>query len=130
MEKNPISYTTGFLMVFTALSFDGMQAIIGWIPAFGNILADLFSIFVFLTLFLWFKMHGVQMVTSKRLGSMTGGFIIEMIPYVNLIPAWTAVALYLISTTKIKEVASKHSVAAKAVLETSKKLGDTSRKAA
>jgi hypothetical protein len=133
MEKDPLKPTAIFLMIFTSLCFDGSQAIIGWIPVFGNILADLFSIFVFLTFFLWFKMHGIQMMTTKRLGSMAGGFIIEMIPYVNLIPAWTGVILYLISTTKLKEVAAEHSTLAKTALAVSSKVpgvGGTNQKAA
>ncbi len=108
MEKAPIGSGTAFLMIFTALCFDGAQALIGWIPVVGNILAALFSIFIFLTFFLWFWMNGVRMITPKRLTSMIGGGLIEMIPYVNLLPAWTCVVIYLISTTKIKELATNH----------------------
>src|SRR3989344_4042189 len=108
MEESRIKDTTAFLMIFTALCFDGMQALIGWIPIFGNILAGLLSIFIFLTFYLWFKTQGISMMTPKRFGSLTGGGIIEMIPYINLLPAWTLVVVYLIGTTKIKELAQKH----------------------
>lgn len=113
MEKDPIKDTTVFLMIFTALCFDGIQALIGWIPVVGNIFADLFSIFIFLTFFLWFKMHGISMMTPKRFGAMAGAGFAEMIPYVNLLPAWTGVVVYLIGTTKIKELAGKHPALAK-----------------
>ena len=116
MEDNPIKDTTIFLMIFTALCFDGVQAIVGWIPILGNILAGLASIFIFLTFFLWFKMYGISMMTPKRFGSLAGGGLIEMIPYINLLPAWTLVVIYLIGTTKIKELASKHPNLAKGAM--------------
>lgn len=108
MEKNHFSETTIFLMIFVALCADGAQALIGWIPAFGNILADFFSILVFMTFFLWFKMHGISMMTPKRLKALAIGGIVELVPFLNILPAWTGVVVYLIGTTKIKEIASKH----------------------
>lgn len=112
-KKNQISDVTIFLMIFTALCFDGIQAIIGWIPFFGNVLAGLFSIFVFLTFFLWFKIHGITMLTPKRLTAMIGGGLIELVPFINILPAWTGVVIYLIGTTKIRELAEKHPKLAK-----------------
>lgn len=109
MEKeNEIKETTAFLMIFTALFFDALQAVIGWIPIFGNLLAMGISLFAFMTFFLWFYVYGISMTTPKRLGGMIGGGIIEMIPYIDLIPAWTFVVIYLIGTTKIKEIVEKH----------------------
>jgi hypothetical protein len=103
-EKSQISDVTIFLMVFSALCFDGIQAVIGWIPFFGNILAALLDIFIFLTFFLWFKIHGISMMTPKRISSLVGGGIAEIIPFFNVLPIWTGVVIYLISTTKIREV--------------------------
>lgn len=114
MEKETqIKDTTAMLMIGTALFFDLLQAIIGWIPVVGNILADALSIFIFLTFLLWFWMNGIKMITPKRLTSMVGGGLVEMIPYLNLLPAWTLVVVYLIGTTRIKELASKHPTLAK-----------------
>jgi len=127
MEKKHLGDITVFLMIFTALCFDGIQALIGWIPIFGNILADLFSIFVFLTFFLWFWMNGISMMKPKRLLSMGGGTIIEMIPYLNLLPAWTMVVVYLIGTTKIKEIASKHPTLAKGAMLAGSKIKGLSK---
>ena len=115
-EKSGLKDTTIFLMIFTALLFDAMQALIGWIPFFGDVLSSLLSIFIFLTFFLWFMMNGIKMVTPKKLGAMVGGGVIEMIPYVNLLPAWTLVVVVLIGTTKIKEMAAKHPTLAKGAM--------------
>ena len=108
MEKKSIGDGTVFLMISTALLFDTIQALFGWIPIVGNILAGLFSIFIFLTFFLWFWMHGIKMISPKRFAAMGLGGIIEMIPYINILPAWTLVVVYLIGTTKIKEFTQKH----------------------
>lgn len=122
MNESKIKDTTAFLMIFTALCFDGGQAILGWVPIVGNILADFLSIFAFLTFLLWFYMNGIKMMTPKRLGSMIGGGVIEMIPYLNILPAWTMVVVYLIGTTKIKELANKHSTLTKGVMLISSKI--------
>ena len=115
-KETQIKDTTAFLMIFFALCFDGIQAMIGWIPIAGNILADLFSIFIFMTFFLWFHMYGIKMITPKRLGSLIGGGVIEMIPFVNILPAWTCVVVYLIGTTRVKELAAKHPTLAKGAM--------------
>ncbi len=116
MNESKIKDTTAFLIIFTALCFDGGQAILGWVPIVGNILADFLSIFAFFTFSLWFYMYGIEMLTPKRLMSMIGGGVIEMIPYLNLLPAWTMVVVYLIGTTKIQELANKHPTLAKGAI--------------
>ncbi len=116
MNEPQIKYATAFLMIFTALCFDGIQALIGWVPVVGNILAGLFSIFIFLTFMFWFWTNGIMMITPKRLTSMIGGGLIELIPYVNILPAWTCVVIYLIGTTKVKELAQKHPTLAKGAI--------------
>lgn len=121
-KESQLGEITIALMIFTALCFDGIQAMIGWIPVFGNVLSDLFSIFIFLTFWLWFKTHGISLMTPKRLKAVLAGGIVEIIPYVNLLPAWTGVVVYLIGTTKIKEMAEKHSGVAKSVLSIGEKI--------
>lgn len=114
-DKNQINETTIFLMVFTSLFFDAFQALIGWIPYVGNVIAGLISFFAFMTFWLWFHMKGVKMMTPKRFGSLGLGGVIEMIPFVNILPAWTMVVTYLIGTTKIKEIVGENSMLSKGV---------------
>lgn len=117
MEKETqIKDYVAILMIGTALFFDVLQALIGWVPVVGNILAGILSIFIFCTFFLWFYMNGIRMITPKRLISMVGGGLVEMVPYLNLLPAWTMVVIFLIGTTKIKELAAKHSTLARGAL--------------
>jgi hypothetical protein len=115
MEKEPtISTATSLIMVFTALLFDICQAIVGWIPVVGNIFASVVSLFVFMTFLFWFHMYGIKMMSLKRFGSLGLGGVIEMIPYVNILPAWTMVVMYLIGTTKLKDIASTNPIMSKA----------------
>ncbi len=115
-SENKISDSEAFLMIGVALFFDALQALFGWVPIIGNVLAALVGIFAFLTFFLWFYTNGIKMLTPKRLTSMIGGGIIEMVPYLNILPAWTMVVVYLIGTTKIKEIAKKHPTLAKGAM--------------
>lgn len=108
MKKTPLSDVTIFLMIFTVLCLEGIQAFLGWIPIVGNFFAFMMDVFIFFTFFLWFLRHGIKMMTLKRFGSMGAAGIIEMIPYLNLLPAWTLVVIYLIGTTKIMELAEKN----------------------
>ncbi len=71
-----------------------------------------------MTFFLWFMMNGIKMITPRILTSMIGGGLIEMIPFVNILPAWTLVVVYLIGTTKVKELAGKHPTLAKGAVIT------------
>ncbi len=115
MKKTSISDVTAVLMICTALFFDAIQALIGWIPLIGNAIAALFSIFVFMTFFLWFKLHDIKMLTPKRLLAMVGGGVIELVPYINLLPAWTMVVVFLIGTTRVTEMAGKNPLVGKAL---------------
>lgn len=122
MQESRIKDTTAMLMIGTALFFDALQAIVGWIPIAGNFLPGLLSIVIFLTFLLWFWINGIKMITPKRLGSLGLGGIIEMIPFINILPAWTLTVVYLIGTTKIKELTQKHPTLAKGAMATGAKI--------
>lgn len=112
-DKNQLNDTTIFLMLFTSLFFDGFQALIGWIPYIGNVIAGLIGFFAFMTFWLWLHMKGIKMMTPKRFGTLGLGGVIEMIPFVNILPAWTMVIAYIIGTTKIKEIVGENSIISK-----------------
>ncbi len=128
MDESKIKDTTIFLMIFTALCFDGGQLIVGWIPIFGNIFADIVSFFAFMTFLLWFKMNGIQMMTPKRFGSLVGGGVVEMVPFLNILPAWTMVVVYLIGTTKIQELAQKNPMLASMATSAGQKIKSLQKK--
>ena len=121
-EEKEIKDVTMFLMIGTALFFDVVQIVIGWIPVFGNVLSMCVSLFAFMSFFLWFYMYGIRMITPKRLFTMIGAGIIEMIPYVDLLPAWTLTVIFLIGTTKVKKLAEKHPGLASGALKVAEKV--------
>lgn len=91
LPKERIDSSTGNLMVITALGFDFFQGIIGMLPIVGPMIAGfIINPIVFLTFFVWLKLHGVSIGDSvQRLALMFGGFLIELIPLLNILPAWT-----------------------------------------
>lgn len=105
MEKKLSSGTT-YLMIGTALLYDLLQFCVGWIPFVGQILGWIVSFFAGLTFWLWFRIHDIPF-NKKRTASLATGVVIEIIPLVNMLPAWTLAVVSMIATTKIKEVASK-----------------------
>jgi len=103
-EKNKkISSATGMLMVSIALFFDSFQGLIEIIPVLGQIFSSLITIFAGLTFYLWFKINGVDFVNPKRAGYLGGGFLIELIPFLNILPAWTLTVILLVSNSNRKK---------------------------
>jgi hypothetical protein len=97
-EKGLENHTVA-LMIATALLFDAIQILLtfvlmGWIVGF----------FAFLTFYIWFKIHGISFMKPKRALTMGASFIIEVIPFVSVLPAWTLAVTILALDTKIKRV--------------------------
>lgn len=101
MEEKGLKSTTIGLMIGSALLFDGLQALLT--PIF---LGWAVGIFAFLTFWLWFRMYGISFMRPKRLATMGAASIIEMIPFLSVIPAWTFAVAYLAISSKAKETIS------------------------
>ncbi len=104
--KSSLPKSTIVLMTVTALFFDALQAILTMF-GIGLIASPFISILAGFIFWLWFMMRGVSLVTPKRFLALGGGFLAELIPAIDALPAWTAAVWYTISTTKIAEVAQK-----------------------
>lgn len=88
--QEKIDSGTGQLMVAVALSLDILQGIIGILPVVGFILAPLISLFIWLIFWVWLRFHGVSLTKNiKRTVLMWGGFFLELIPILNILPIWT-----------------------------------------
>lgn len=94
------------LMIAVALLYDGIQALLQIIPLMGQILSTFVGFFAFGTFYLWFKFKGFKFATVKRAGALGGGFILELIPFINALPIWTLSVLLIIMDIKAK--ALKH----------------------
>lgn len=100
-QKGLKSHTIVFMIV-VALFFDVLQ----WFLTF-VFMGWLASIFAFLTFYVWFKLYGISFMTPKRAMAMGAGFIIELIPILNILPGWTVVVIYLTLEEKARNVVSK-----------------------
>lgn len=101
-KEKKLSSTTIFLLIIVALFFDLLQIIFTFL-----FLGWLISFYAFMTFWLWFKLKGISFATPKRSGIAGGGFIIELVPFLNMLPAWTLAVTLIILDVKSKELISK-----------------------
>lgn len=81
--KERIDTGTWKLMTAVAIGADLFQVMLG-------LFAPLISPFIFLTFWMWLKLHDVSIGDSiKRIAIMWGGFLVELIPVLNFLPTWT-----------------------------------------
>lgn len=89
-------------MVSTAVFFDVLQ----WALAF-LFLDWAVTIFAYMTFGLWFYLKGLKLLTPKRIATMGGTLMIEIIPLVAALPAVTAMVVITVLDTKAKQIAKK-----------------------
>lgn len=78
-----IDLSTWQLMTVASAGADLLQAGL-------TIFAPIVSPIIFLTFWVWLKFHGVGISDNiKRIVIMWGGFLVELIPGLNILPAWT-----------------------------------------
>jgi uncharacterized membrane protein YkvI len=110
MDENKTKKHDNTLIIGTALFFDlsigFITLIIGLIPVVGVvnlILVPILSLIPMFTFQLWFKMRGTNFRSLKRVLALPGAFILESIPFIGLLPGWTATVLILVYTEKLKQ---------------------------
>jgi len=89
------------LMVCVALFYDLVQLAINIVMfGFGFLVTWIISLWAWLTFYLWFRIKGVSFMNLKNALKLTGGGLIEIIPFpfLSALPAWTAVVIALIFT--------------------------------
>lgn len=105
-------------MLAVAICVDSTQMLVDllhFIPAVGNILAwitsTLLSIVTWLTFFIWFKIKGIDFTSgkqaTKRLLAFAGGFLAELIPVIDALPAWTFSIIFIYVSTVAEEQIAK-----------------------
>ena len=100
MEKG-LKKTTVVLMIVVAIFFDVLQ----WLFTF-IFMGWAVGIVAGFTFWLWFKFHGISFMQPKRFMAFAGSTLIEIIPFLSALPAWTLAVSYLAISSKIKEAAS------------------------
>lgn len=116
MKEGHIPNVVAILIISVAVFIDLSQAginLLHFIPVAGNAFAMvanwIISAITFFMFWFWFLLYGVHFNSAKRILSMGGGFLMELIPIVDTLPAWTAAVVLVIITArmpKIVEIAS------------------------
>lgn len=98
-QKQGLGNPTIILMIMVAIFFDVLQ----WLLAF--VFMDwLVGFYAFLTFYVWFKIKGMSFMKPKRFATMGGTFLVEVIPWLASLPAWTGAITFLAIDSKIKKV--------------------------
>jgi len=98
-EKKGLDNITIALMISVALFYDILQVPLNFI-----FMGWLVTIFAFLTFYVWFKIRGLSFATPKRAMLMGGGFFIELVPLLSVLPVWTLTILILAIDSKVKKI--------------------------
>jgi len=115
-DKKPllrIGAFTSVFMVVIALVYDGTQALIDLftLGLLGWIINPLIDLWAFLTFFLWFNLKGVSFARPSKALTLGGTTLIEMIPFLNDLPTWTAGVIIMVAQTYAEDVVEKVSPA-------------------
>lgn len=123
-DERKIDNTTFVLMLCVAVCIDSVQFALNFLLIIGWIIIWMMNVLAWLTFYLWFKIKGVNFSNPKRGLSLFGGFLIELIPVINALPAWTMAVVLIAGSSRAEELAAKLGVpdtALKAVGKTGKK---------
>jgi hypothetical protein len=108
MEKEgKLSTGISALLIGVAITFDFAQFLIGFIPVLGQIIGWFISATAGFTFWLWFRLLGISFSRKKRGVTLAVGGVVEMIPFLNMLPVWTSAVVRIIISTKTESVTAK-----------------------
>lgn len=102
-EKRISSFTAGF-MITVAVFFDGIQFLLNLIPLIGTASAEVLGIIAWLIFYIWFKMKGVSFSDTKKSAALLLGGIVELMPVLSALPAWTLSTVLIIALTRAEDM--------------------------
>jgi hypothetical protein len=97
MQKGLKSSTVVF-MVVVALFFDVLQALLTPV-----VIGYFVPVIAYPTFWLWFRLHGLSFFTLKRAPVLGIGALVELIPGLDILPAFTLTVARIALTHKIEE---------------------------
>lgn len=105
-KKYRISSLSGIFLISTSLTLDAVQALLN-LFGIGVIINRIITPFAWMGFFTWFNQLGIKFSkgAGKNLGTSITGFIIEMIPLLDLLPGWTVATLMLIRRSRQEDKA-------------------------
>lgn len=99
-----VGKVTFMMMATVAIIFDVILALISLIPFVGWIINALISVVAFLTFFMWFRTKGIKFNSPRKMASLPAGFLLELIPYLNILPGWTVAVFMTTASDKVEKV--------------------------
>jgi hypothetical protein len=94
------------VIVGIAVGVDFVQGLLT-ISAIGLIVNTFISIFIWLMFWFWFRLNGIGFLNGKvvlKTVAMWGAGIIELMPVINNIPAWTVSIVIMLIIVRIEDV--------------------------
>ncbi|OGN25458.1 MAG: hypothetical protein A3A13_03135 [Candidatus Yanofskybacteria bacterium RIFCSPLOWO2_01_FULL_43_22] len=106
MEENTHHYRiatweAGF-MIGVAIVFDGVAALLGLL-IIGGVVNSFVAIVASFVFGLWLHSKKVSLADTRVLIRMVSGLVIELIPIVNILPAWTFCIVSTILLTRLQD---------------------------
>ncbi len=101
LSESKISNTTAGFMISVGIAIDITQALLDAL-GIGVVLNEILDIVIGLGFYFWFKIHGVDMMSSKKGLSLFGGWLLETLS-VGALPIWTADIILIIYLTRAEE---------------------------
>ena len=118
-KKYRISWIIGGIMIGVALLYDGAQALIEFIMVgFGFTVNWVITVWAWLTFYTWFKIYGVSFLNARRGATLNSSFIIEIFPFLAVIPSWTLAVLLLVLSVRAEDFVAQVAPAVAAVAKT------------
>lgn len=118
-KKYRINWIIGGIMIGVALLYDGAQALIEFIMVgFGFTVNWIITVWAWLTFYTWFKIYGVSFLNPRRGATLNVGFLIEIFPWLALIPSWTLAVLLLVLSVRAEDFIAQIAPAVAAVAKT------------
>lgn len=104
-----VSRITFLMMMAVAIVCDISLALIALVPYVGWVINGLLSPCVFILFFTWYKIKGIKYTSMRKMAVLPAGLLIEMIPYVNILPGWTVSVFLNTQGDKINKIAKPFS---------------------
>lgn len=98
-----INKSTAVMMVCVSIFIDLIQFLLNFIPIIGWIVIWIINLIVWLTFYIWFRARGVNFSGSKKANNLAVAFVLELIPILDALPAWTFAVVSIIGTTWAEE---------------------------
>lgn len=106
-----ISKLGGGIAVFLALSIDLLQLGLDFIGIGGVINPFMITPITYLSFWTWFVLKGIKFGSRKNATTVLIGSIIEMIPYVDLLPGITVMTARIILNSRVEDLANSGTLA-------------------